>query len=200
MRRTLTALGLIGAAMAGANAHAATENLLVDNSTLATAQNVDPFALDGPLSTITVLGVRGSVFGGALVDDSLADYYSFTVAANQLLTISVVAPDGYLQTDDPLVGLYSTGGVQLANDDDNGAGYDALLTYTITTAGVYYVAVSGYADFDFNGIPDSDPQNEPLSTDFLYTLQITAAPVPVPGALVLLGSAMAGLAGLRRRA
>lgn len=195
MTKTLATLGLVAATALGTNAYAATENLAVDNSTLATAQNVDPFGSD---DSISVFGFRGTVLDGLIIDDGLADYYSFTVAANQVLTLSVITPDGYLFTDDPVVGLFGTDGTLLATDDDGGTGYNALLSYSIVDAGVYYVAVSGFADFDFDGVADFDPLDT-ISTDFLYNLEITAAPVPVPGALLLLGSALAGFAGIRRR-
>jgi hypothetical protein len=46
----------------------------------------------------------------------------------------------------------------------------------------------------------TDPGLIPLSSgDFNFKTEISAVPVPIPGALWLLGSGMIGLAGLRRR-
>ncbi|MEQ8660473.1 MAG: DVUA0089 family protein [Gammaproteobacteria bacterium] len=188
--RKLT-LPLIAAALLGAlssGAFAATENLALDNGTLATAQNVDPFGLDG---TINVFGFRGSVLDGAIVDNDAADFYSFTVAANTRITLAVTTPGGPLFEDDPVVALFDASGLELSVDDDGGAGYDSLLSYNVLLGGTYFAAVSGFADFDFVGGG---------STDFLYQLQISAAPVPLPAPLVLLGSALAVFAVRRRPA
>ena len=116
-------------------------------------------------------------------------------------TLRVDTPEGPLFNNDPVVALYGTTGLQLINDDDAGPGYDSLLSFAVSAPGVYYAAVSGFADFDFNGI--SDGGGIP-STNYLYNLQISAVtdpnPVPVPAAGWLLGSALFGLARRKRSA
>ncbi|HNF07961.1 MAG TPA: DVUA0089 family protein [Pseudomonadales bacterium] len=184
-----SAATLLGTMSIGAQA--ASENLLVDNSTYQTAQDVGAVS---SAAAVNVFGVRGtvSIFGVAISDDDNADFYQFSVGANQMVTLTVQTPEGSLENNDPVVGLFDANGMQLANDDDGGAGYDSLLTYTLTTAGTYYAAVSGYADFDFIGGG---------STNFIYDLKIEAAPapVPVPAAAWLFGSALLGLAASRRK-
>ncbi len=192
--RPLAALGalcLLGAASAGAQA--ATENLALDNSTFLTAQSVDPFALD-PVSgfeVINVFGVRGTVFGGLVVDDDLPDFYSFTVGPNLRVRLSVFTPEGPLLGNDPLIGLFDIDGELLALNDDGGIGYDASFSYDLLVAGTYFAAVTGYPDFDFTG--------DPSSTNYLYQLQIEASPVPLPPAFGLLGAGCAVLAARRRK-
>lgn len=182
-------LSLFGGALLAvlsSGAFAATENLAVDNGSVATAQDVDPF---GAENVINVFGFRGSVLGGLVVDNSDADFYSFTVADNTRITLAVNTPEGPQFDDDPVVALYDLGGAQLAVNDDGGPGFDSFLSYDALLAGTYVAAVSGFADFDFMGGG---------STDFSYQLQITAAPVPLPAPLVLLGSVVA-LFAVRRR-
>ncbi|MEQ8232335.1 MAG: DVUA0089 family protein [Gammaproteobacteria bacterium] len=186
--RQLT-LPLLGAALLAAStttSFAATEDLLSDNGSLATAQNVDPFS---SFDVINVFGFRGTVLDGAIVDNDDADFYSFTVADNTRITLAVTTPEGPFFDDDPVLALYDAGGTQVAVDDDGGEGYDSLLSFNALIGGVYFAAVSGFSDFDFEGGGDSD---------FLYQLKITAAPVPLPAPLVLLGSAVA-LFAVRRR-
>lgn len=190
-----TTFMLLGAGSFGA--HAAFENLLVDNSTLATAQAVGPFSNDG---VINVFGLRGTidVFGTLIVDNHNADYYSFDITGPRTITLRVDTPDGPFLGDDPVVGLFSPEGIQLINDDDGGPGFDSLLSFTVSASGTYFAAVSGFNDFDFDGVADSSGN---ASTDWPYTLQISAAdpaPVPVPAAGWLLGSALLGLVARKR--
>ena len=82
----------------------------------------------------------------------------------------------------------------LISDDDGGPGFDSSLSYDITAAGTYFAAVSGFPDFDFNGLSDS-------STGYQYNLTVSSAasPVPVPAAAWLLSSALLGLAVRKRK-
>lgn len=105
------------------------------------------------------------------VDDSNADFYSFDVAANQKITLSVVTPQGNIQLNDPTVGLFSSAGLLLMANDDFGPGFDSQLSLIITLG--HYVA---------------------------YTLQIQLQAVPAPAAVWLLGSSFVGMLGFRRRA
>lgn len=193
-----SALGLLGATSLGAQA--ASEDITVDNGTVLTAQDLGNLPEGG---AINVFGLRGDVeiFGTLISDNSDPDFYAFTIGENQVITLTVAAPTGPESLNDPVVGLFGTDGSLLATDDDGGPGYDSKLVFTLSSAGQYFVAVSGFADFDFDGVGDFDVENSP-STDWLYTLQISAAPapIPLPAAGWLLGSALTGLALRRRRA
>ena len=205
-RSTVLASTLAVLGTASLTAQAAYEDLNTDNSTIATAQVL------GSLSSgaLNVFGVRGTVslFGLTVVDNNAADFYSFTVGANQVLTLTVDTPDGPQDNDDPMVGLFSADGTRLAVDDDGGPGYDSLLTFTISNPGTFYAAVTGFDDFDFDGIADLFEDENSGSgipdTNFQYNLQISAVdgpqPVPVPAAGWLLGTALLGLARRRRAA
>lgn len=196
---TLVLLGL-----ASLGAQAASENLAADNGSFITAQDVNGF---GSEQTIHVFGLRGDVdfFGTTIFDNSDADFYSFELAANQTVTLSVDTPEGPRRGNDPVVGLFSTDGLLLISDDDGGPGFDSSLSYDITAAGIYFAAVSGFDDFNFNGISDTfefEPDGNPVpSTGYQYNLTISSAasPVPVPAAAWLLSSALLGLAVRKRK-
>ncbi len=118
--------------------------------------------------------------------------------------------EGPLNLNDPIVGLFASDGTKLAADDDGGPGYDSLLSFLISNPGTYYAAVGGYDDFNFDGIADlfaDEGNGSPIpSSNFQYNLQIAStagpegpAPVPVPAAAWLLGSALLGLASRKRK-
>jgi hypothetical protein len=190
------ALGLLGAT--SLSAQAAFEDITEDNSSVLTAQDLGALSAG---SAINLFGLRGDVevFGTLLSDNSDPDFYAFTIGADQVVTITVSAPEGPTELNDPFVGLFDDDGFLLAFDDDSGPGFDSLLVFTLSEAGQYIVGVSGYRDLDFDGLDDFDLDATP-STNWPYHLQVSVQPVPLPAAGWLLGSALIGLALRRRRA
>ena len=200
----LCALALASAAPSAA--HAAIEDLGADNGSIATAQPLGALVGD---TALELLGIRGAapLAGQPVVDDSRPDFYSFEVDANQQLTLRVDTPQGPVSLNDPVLALFAADGSRLGRDDDGGPGYDSLLKVVIRDAGTYYAAVSGFDDFNFNGVADlfEDENNGPEipSTNFSYSLKIAATEmtaVPLPAAGWLLGSALLGLARRRKAA
>ncbi len=63
---------------------------------------------------------------------------------------------------DPYLSLYSSGGSLIGSDDDSGIGLNALLQFTPTTSGTYYLGADGY------------------SGTGSYTLSATATAAPTP--------------------
>lgn len=183
-------LAILGCTSLGAQA--SSENLSIDNSAIATAQNVDPF---GSENTIHVFGLRGSVefFGTTVFDNDDVDYYAFTLDADRTITLRVDTPEGPFRDNDPIVGLFSADGLLLGFDDDGGPGYDSLLNYTTSAAGTYFAAVGGYSNSGFNF------ENGGAS-NFQYHLTLSHVPsaVPVPAAVWLLGTGLLGLAARKR--
>jgi len=180
------------------NVQAATEDLVADNSSYSSAQNIGTLNADDGF--LNVFGFRGvvSLAGGAftLIDNDNADFFSFEISELTTLSMNVFTPEGSLENDDPVLGLFNQAGALLEYNDDGGAGYDSYLSYYISTPGIYIAAVSGFNDFDFLGGGD---------TDFQYNLQLTTDtsvapnPVPVPAAVWFFASALFTLIGYGRK-
>ena len=163
-----------------------------DNDSIATAQYVGGL-YDGA-GDLHVFGVRGtvSVFGTTINDNSKADFYSFDIEAGTRIRASVLTPDGPQSVNDPILGLFDGAGNMLAfNDDGHSVGLDSQFTYVVGATDIYYLAVSGFGDSDFS--------REDGDTDYLYTLDVSVAPVPLPGSVWLLGSALVGFVGFATR-
>jgi hypothetical protein len=179
------------------------------NNTGATAQNVDGnFSLDNDpnitsSTTIPHVSIRATGNG-------TNDFYSFTSAGG----IIILDIDTTNAGNDSEIGIWNAAGVLVDNADDllppdpgsdldfsapDGT-FDSFLQLAGQPAGVYTVGVClfqcAFADgFSMTGGVQGEG-------DF-YTLHISTAAevttVPAPGALILLGSGLAGLALISRR-
>jgi len=177
--------------IAGTNSYAAYENFSVDHSSYKNAQYVGDLY---DSSDIHIFGGRGYVpefFEFSDNDD--ADFYSFIADRNDTINITVLTPFGPDNITDPVLGLFNSQGELLATDDDSHSafGLDSFISYSIMETGFYAIAISGYDDYNFDGLGDFGA----INTDYLYTVDITA--VPVPATAWLLSSALLGLAGFR---
>ena len=74
------------------------------------------------------------------------DHYRFKAKANTTFAAEILT--GQLDT---VMGLFNPSGVLIATDDDGGSGLLSKLVVPITADGNYTLAVSTFADFDFNG-------------------------------------------------
>lgn len=70
------------------------------------------------------------------------DFFAFTVAAGDIVAFETHAGDA----GDTKLYLFDVDGVtQLAYNDDGGAGFYSLISYTFTAAGTFFVEVTGYS-------------------------------------------------------
>jgi len=165
MTIALTAIGLL----AGSASAIIVES--ESNNTLATADVVGPVvgaeAVLGSLSPNDVDFFRVELLAGTL----FAAVLDFTPASAD---------------NDSTLGLFDSVGNLIAVDDDSGPDFLSLLFVEITTSGTYYLAISGFPDFDFNG---------GHSEEFSYKLVINA--IPAPATLATLAGVLA--LGRRRR-
>ena len=112
------------------------------------------------------------------------DFLSFTGLTPGELVRARITSAGF----DPVLGLFSAIGEQLAVNDDFGGSVLSQLTITVPVDGTIHLAVSGFADFDFSGVHGAFGD---------YNLAIEA--VPVPAAWLLFAPALALLLRLRKR-
>jgi hypothetical protein len=81
------------------------------------------------------------------------DMYAFTTVANQCVQFDINLPSG--SGLDSYLRLFDASGTQLAANDDGAApgetpSLESFLEYTFTTAGTYYLGVSGWGNTAFN--------------------------------------------------
>lgn len=125
-------------------------------------------------ATVTTTGTLGDGPHGSAGDASGDfDFYAVDLAEG----LSVVADTSATDTDTVLA-LYDAEGTLLAADDDGGAGYASLLSFTPDAPGTYYLMVGG---FNFFGPLPSDPfdsgSGNGVGEEGDYGLSIAATPV-----------------------
>ncbi len=114
------------------------------------------------------------------------EYYAFTVGAGATITLDI---DG--ATFDSVVKLLDAAGTELAANDDNngdngGERTDSFLTFTVQTAGTYYVQVSEWASGSGSSLVTKAP-----AANASYTLHVSVpnhSVVPI----TLIGSTLEG--------
>lgn len=109
------------------------------------------------LATAAMLGITsGDIrLSGRVGDGSRGardvDLFRVTLAAGQTITIDIDAQTlSGGSTLDSYLRLFNSAGRQLATNDDDGSSFDSLLTFRASTAGTYYVGISGYGNSGYN--------------------------------------------------
>jgi len=101
-------------------------------------------ATDDYASSTSTTGIltAGTASSGTLETVTDNDWFRISVSTGSYRFEARGADSSDGTLSDPVITLYGTTGNVLRTDDDSGAGLNALLTYTFTTAGTYYVGVS----------------------------------------------------------
>lgn len=112
--------------------------------------------------------------GEAINPATDVDMFSFTVTAGQRVAIDLDRPAGSL---DSYFRLFNGSGTQLASNDDGptpgeSSSYESYLEYTFSSAGTYYLGVSGYGNSGYNATTGAGDSNGSTGA---YTL--TVAPL-----------------------
>ena len=87
----------------------------------------------------------GDSFAGSISTGGDVDWIAITFEAGQTYEIDALGNDsggGSLRDTD--LRLYDSNGTLIEYDDFDGAGWDASISYTATSSGTYYIAVSSY--------------------------------------------------------
>jgi uncharacterized protein YjiK len=111
--------------------------------TLATAQAVT-LALNSQLSIDASTGIGDNAFAGRDVD-----LFRLELLAGERLVLDIDAQSIGLPVNSVLR-LFNAAGTQIAVNNDFGGSVDAFLNVTVSTAGTYYVGVSGSANTGYN--------------------------------------------------
>jgi hypothetical protein len=143
-------------------------------------------------------------------DPGTVDYQYFTIDRNDTVSLLTITdafdPEMFLFRDDAVLNQADF----IATDDDSGPGLNAYLSRYLLS-GSYIVAIGDYnltlaeAVAGINRGSRNDPnvpgayQLQISAANAIVTETGTAAPVPEPATLFLLGSGLFGLIGLKKR-
>jgi len=140
------------------------------------------------LATATPVACPLTATGLTIAPLGDVDLYSFVVTGGTFATFDIDA-DEIGSTLNPTLGLFDFGGTLIGFSDDTPAPgepftLDSYLEVTLP-AGSFFVGVTSFADFDFNGGGDA-------STTGTYTLNLGCTPEPCPADLVLANQMLSG--------
>ena len=147
---------------------------------------------DNTIAEAVDSGVSSTGNNSTVISDSInpqrdVDVFEFQLAAGDSVTLDIDATE--LGTGlDSILRLFDASGNQLAFSDDSPApgenfSLDSFIDFTATDAGLYYVGVSGFNDFNYdviNGSTNFDTDNNFLSTGD-YELAIDVSPFSIIG-------------------
>ncbi len=100
--------------------------------------------IPGDISTTVTIGVGGSLTS-ELDSAGDRDWIAVTLQAGRTYSISL-SGTGANAVSDTYLRLMNAAGIQVAFDDDGGAGTNSLLVFTATTTGTYYINAGAYDD------------------------------------------------------
>jgi len=107
-------------------------------STISSTPNIIE-VLDAPFSTSTSYTLLVGQTAKGLIDSSLdRDFYKVNLVAGQTYTFALVGTGSNFLAD-PLLTLYSSAGLYVNQDTNNGPGLSSSLTYLASQTGAYYL-------------------------------------------------------------
>ena len=135
----------------------------------------------------------GSIFLGNALLDNQNDFFSFFGTTGDFVTIAMnVVGGSQAGVKDPYLELFDSSETLIAEDDDNGPSWNALISMTLGYTGLYYIHAHDFGFFN-------DEYHYNLEIGGLTPYTNGESPVPEPGTLLLLGCGMVGLVFFRKR-
>lgn len=129
--------------------------------------------------------VSGTIGDGAYTTADV-DLYAISLAAGAVLRVDIDAAtlatpsslDSYLQ-------IFNAAGTQVAFNDDEGTVYDSLVTYTVPTAGTYYIGVSSYGNSSYTATTAGTGTAGSTTGSYVAKIGVTLPSLPAPTADII---------------
>lgn len=101
---------------------------------------------------VTSISTRTNVYS-SLSNEGEIDWFSVQLTAGQSYEFELNGSSPYTSTDisDAMLYLYDSAENPMLEDDNSGPGNDALLSFTATTTGIYFIGVGSVQDDDLGG-------------------------------------------------
>jgi Bacterial pre-peptidase C-terminal domain len=183
VKKVLVALMSLGLAVMSNPAQAATFNEIESNDTLATAQGL------GSLDTANTVSA-------SRIGDSSADYFSVSLNAGDTVTFETATPGNL---GDTVIAFYGLGQNLLALNDDGPVFPASALSFTVASAGTYYLGVGDLGDINYDGSGTLTSLTGNVfgggGASYSYTLNIGIVPQVVPEPSSMAGLLLLGLGG-----
>ncbi len=136
----------------------------------------------------TAISCGSTTSDAAILFPGDLDFYKVEWTAGQIVSIDLDDdPNRFAPQLDSLVGVFTADGtLSTLNDDatapdDPSSGSASFLQFEVPATGTYFIGVTSWDDFDFDGV--SDFEGGTLTTG-AYSLSVSCAPAPPTGTIV----------------
>ena len=124
------------------------------------------------------------------------DFFSIDLMEGEILMAATTPLEELFAMPDTILGLFDEAGMLLALNDDSGSSdpgdeffnLGSKIEYQAPVGATYYIGVTGYDDFDFDGNSDESDNAIPHDQTGAYALTVTVIPEPATFMLLALGA------------
>jgi len=170
-------------------------------ATLIESETNDSRAEANPITRGPVIWVDAGAMDLAIGGDM--DFFSIRLEGEEILMAATTPLAELFTMPDTILGLFDDEGTLLVLNNDAGSSdpgdseenLGSKIEYQATEGATYYIGVTGYDDFDFDGNSDNINIGNPHGETGAYALTITV--IPEPATLILL--ALGAMLFLRKR-